>query len=150
MFEVFALLCFIFLIVNKMWSNIFEWVCFLKQIFIRLVQEREGKIIREKRKLSQQREREMVTGCVDLDQYQSLKAADSSVPIPPPVPSKSDKRHGGNDVAEGLGNSGVSTATRDMWDRLFNDGYKADVVIYTDNGGVVYAHSNIIVSENRI
>lgn len=85
----------------------------------------------------------MVTGCVDLHQ-----SSDSSVRIPPPVPSKSNRhqRRHGMDAAPGLGNSSVSTATRDMWDRLFNDGYKADVVIYTDNGSIIYAHANIIVS----
>jgi hypothetical protein len=81
----------------------------------------------------------MVTGCVDL--HQSFKSADSSsVPIPPPLPSKSDG------LKKKLGHSSVSTATRDMWDRLFNDGYKADVVIYTDNGSIIYAHANILVS----
>lgn len=83
----------------------------------------------------------MVMACVDLP-----KAADSSsVPIPPPLPSKSDghqKRYRNDAAPE---HTCVPTATRDMWDRLFNDGYKANVVIYTDNGGIVYAHANIIV-----
>lgn len=90
----------------------------------------------------------MVTGCVDL--HQSFKSADSSVPIPPPLPSKSNghQKRKGNDIAPGLKKSCVSTATRDMWDRLFNDGYKADVVIYADNGNIIYAHANIIVSSS--
>ncbi|AED98350.1 BTB and TAZ domain protein 4 [Arabidopsis thaliana] len=85
----------------------------------------------------------MVTGCVDL--HQSFKSADSSsVPIPPPLPSKSDG------LKKKLGHSSVSTATRDMWDRLFNDGYKADVVIYTDNGSIIYAHANILGTASTV
>ncbi|CAH8280979.1 unnamed protein product [Arabidopsis lyrata] len=85
----------------------------------------------------------MVTGCLDL--HQSFKSADSSsVPIPPPLPSKSDGHK------KRLGPSCVSTATRDMCDRLFNDGYKADVVIYTDNGSIIYAHANIIGTASTV
>ena len=40
----------------------------------------------------------------------------------------------------------MSTATKDLWKRLFDEGYKADVCINTDNGGIIYAHSNILVS----
>ncbi|XP_028787096.1 BTB/POZ and TAZ domain-containing protein 4-like [Neltuma alba] len=38
----------------------------------------------------------------------------------------------------------VSTATRDLWDRLFDKGYKADVCINTHNGGILFAHSNVL------
>lgn len=111
-------------------QKVFNWFCF-----------REGK---------DKKRRKMVMSCVDDLQQQSLKAAadSSSVPIPPPLPSKSDghqKRYG-DDVAPWLNHSCVPTETRDVWDRLFNEGYKADVVIYTDNGGIVYAHANIIVN----
>lgn len=44
------------------------------------------------------------------------------------------------------GRNYVSVATRDLWERLFDEGYKADVFINTDNGGIIYAHSYIIVS----
>lgn len=49
-----------------------------------------------------------------------------------------------NNLAPRGRSSCVPTATRDLWERLFNEGYKADVRINTDNGGIVYAHSNII------
>lgn len=38
----------------------------------------------------------------------------------------------------------VPTATRDLWVQLFNEGYRADVSINTDNGGVIYAHTSIL------
>ena len=97
----------------------------------------------------------MVMACVDLQQ-QSSKAADSSpssVPVPPPLPSKTNvhqNRYGGNEVAPCLNHSCVPTSTKDTWDRLFNDGYKANVVIYTDNGGIVYAHANIIGTASSV
>lgn len=40
----------------------------------------------------------------------------------------------------------VSKEKPDLWERLFNGGYKADVAIHTDDGGIVYAHANILVS----
>ncbi|XP_010478779.1 PREDICTED: BTB/POZ and TAZ domain-containing protein 4-like [Camelina sativa] len=81
------------------------------------------------------------------DLHQS--SSDSFVPIPPPLPSKSDGHKRTYDTP-GLGNSCISTATRDLWDRLFNDGYKADVVIYTDSGNVIYAHANIIGNASTV
>lgn len=43
-------------------------------------------------------------------------------------------------------NNNVSSTATNLWERLFDQGYKADVCINTDNGGVVYAHYNILVS----
>lgn len=37
------------------------------------------------------------------------------------------------------------TATKDTWDCLFDEGYRADVSINTDNGGILYAHASILV-----
>lgn len=42
------------------------------------------------------------------------------------------------------GYSSVSTATKDLWERLFDEGYRADVSINTDNGGIIYAHANVL------
>ncbi|KAK4260168.1 hypothetical protein QN277_003318 [Acacia crassicarpa] len=42
------------------------------------------------------------------------------------------------------GCSYVSTATRDLWDHLFDEAYKADVFINTRNGGILFAHSNVL------
>lgn len=38
----------------------------------------------------------------------------------------------------------VSTRTIDLWERLFDEGYRADVEINTDGGGVLYAHASIL------
>jgi hypothetical protein len=81
----------------------------------------------------------------------SLQNAKKSIPTPPPSPQSAATGYPCeyvvmNNLAQRGRNSCVSSATRDLWERLFNDGYKADVCINTDNGGIVYAHSNIIVS----
>nr|XP_016480334.1 PREDICTED: BTB/POZ and TAZ domain-containing protein 4-like isoform X1 [Nicotiana tabacum]XP_016480335.1 PREDICTED: BTB/POZ and TAZ domain-containing protein 4-like isoform X1 [Nicotiana tabacum] len=36
------------------------------------------------------------------------------------------------------------TAAKNMWDCLFDEGYRADVSINTDNGGTIYAHASIL------
>ncbi|XP_052197749.1 BTB/POZ and TAZ domain-containing protein 4-like [Diospyros lotus] len=38
----------------------------------------------------------------------------------------------------------VSTSTRDLWECLFDEGYRADVVINTEDGGIVYGHASIL------
>ncbi|KAI9113476.1 hypothetical protein K1719_015403 [Acacia pycnantha] len=38
----------------------------------------------------------------------------------------------------------VSTATRDLWDHLFDEAYEADVCINTRNGDILFAHSNVL------
>ncbi|KAG5061251.1 hypothetical protein JHK87_002280 [Glycine soja] len=47
-------------------------------------------------------------------------------------------------------NNNVSPAAIEFWERLFYQGYKADVCINTDNGGVVYAHSNILAMSTPV
>lgn len=49
-----------------------------------------------------------------------------------------------NNLAPRRRSSCVPTTIRDLWERLFNEGYKVDVRLNTDNGGIIYAHSNII------
>ncbi|XP_042518392.1 BTB/POZ and TAZ domain-containing protein 4-like [Macadamia integrifolia] len=38
----------------------------------------------------------------------------------------------------------VPETTQDLWKRLYSDGYRADVSILTDNGGVINAHASIL------
>ncbi|KAJ8550023.1 hypothetical protein K7X08_033730 [Anisodus acutangulus] len=38
----------------------------------------------------------------------------------------------------------ISTATKNTWDCLFDETYRADVSISTDNGGIIYAHASIL------
>lgn len=47
-------------------------------------------------------------------------------------------------------NNNVSSTATNLWERLFDQGYKADVCINTDNGGVVYAHSNILAMASPV
>ncbi|KAL5556805.1 hypothetical protein UlMin_039041 [Ulmus minor] len=69
------------------------------------------------------------------------------LPTPPPLPSSSTsycKRPLMNGSPSLRGYSSVSTATKDLWERLFDEGYRADVLIQTENGGVIYAHANVL------
>ncbi|XP_021908171.1 BTB/POZ and TAZ domain-containing protein 4 isoform X2 [Carica papaya] len=79
---------------------------------------------------------------------QSSQPVKNSPPLPPPSPirSKVDVHKKGLIInpSDRRGHSSASTATQDLCERLFNEGYRADVTINTDNGGVIYAHANII------
>ncbi|KAJ7944516.1 BTB/POZ and TAZ domain protein [Quillaja saponaria] len=70
------------------------------------------------------------------------------IPAPPPLPQPSvypcHKKGLLMNGSPSRGYSYVSRATRDMWERCFDEGYKADVCINTDNGGIIHAHSNIL------
>lgn len=81
---------------------------------------------------------------------ESLLGAEKFTPAPPPLPCS---------VAAGccskcvvMNNSPprrrsfVSPLTKDLWERLYDEGYEADVYINTVNGGIIYAHSAILVS----
>lgn len=71
-------------------------------------------------------------------------------PVPPPLPAPLTNSQRGRrlmmDVVtlRGHSSASVSTTTRDMWDRLLDEGYRADVVINTDSGGSIFAHANIL------
>jgi hypothetical protein len=64
-------------------------------------------------------------------------------PVAPPLPGPATSSYHGSRVRRYCC---VSTATKDLWERLFDEGYRADVSINTDNGGIIYAHANILVS----
>uniref|UniRef100_A0A1J3G5K3 BTB/POZ and TAZ domain-containing protein 5 n=1 Tax=Noccaea caerulescens TaxID=107243 RepID=A0A1J3G5K3_NOCCA len=61
-----------------------------------------------------------------------------SPPPPPPPPAVKSK------LPQRRRQSFVSTATRDSWDRMFDEALGADVLIHTDDNGLIYAHSNVI------
>ncbi|XVF61335.1 hypothetical protein PTKIN_Ptkin08bG0122300 [Pterospermum kingtungense] len=79
---------------------------------------------------------------------QSPQGANNVFPVPPPLPGLATNcwRKGFfiNNGSAIRGNSYVSTATRDLWDGLFDGGYRADVTIRTDNDGNIHAHANIL------
>ncbi|GLU20123.1 hypothetical protein SLE2022_363370 [Rubroshorea leprosula] len=71
-----------------------------------------------------------------------------SPPTPPPLPGPATTSY----YRQGLmmnglplrGHCCVSKATRNLWDELFDTGYRADVVVKTDDGGVIFAHANVL------
>ncbi|KAG5407844.1 hypothetical protein IGI04_013963 [Brassica rapa subsp. trilocularis] len=66
---------------------------------------------------------------------------------PPPPPVKSNcgtKLKKSTDMLLQKCNSFASKATRDSWDRMFDEARGADVLIHTDDNGLIYAHSNVI------
>ena len=90
-------------------------------------------------------------GKMEMITRQSPLGANNVSPAPPPLPGPATNcRQKGlfmmNNESAIRENSCVSTATRDLWDRLFDGGYRADVTIKTDNGGIIYAHANVLVS----
>ncbi|KAK4755373.1 hypothetical protein SAY87_009130 [Trapa incisa] len=72
-----------------------------------------------------------------------------SIPAPPPLPcppsrSCSRNRQELMDQPSLTRVSSISTATENLLDSLFDEGYKADVKISTDGGGLIYAHTNVL------
>ncbi|XVE87012.1 hypothetical protein DITRI_Ditri18aG0081500 [Diplodiscus trichospermus] len=79
---------------------------------------------------------------------QPPQGANNVSPAPPPLPGSAANCPGKgifmNNRSAMRGNRCVSTATRNMWDSLFDGGYRADVTVKTDNGGIIYAHANVL------
>ncbi|KAJ0252370.1 BTB/POZ and TAZ domain-containing protein 5 [Hirschfeldia incana] len=65
-----------------------------------------------------------------------------SPPPPPPVKSNSGTKWKKSTLQKC--NTFASKATRDAWDRMFDEAHGADVLIHTDDNGLIYAHSNVI------
>ncbi|XP_068655325.1 BTB/POZ and TAZ domain-containing protein 4, partial [Aristolochia californica] len=61
---------------------------------------------------------------------------------PPPTPGCAIRWKGFLQARWGQNN--VPVATREMWDRLFKEGYRADVDIHTDSNDVIRAHASIL------
>ncbi|GMI98032.1 BTB and TAZ domain protein 4 [Hibiscus trionum] len=66
----------------------------------------------------------------------------------PPLPVKAPnyRRKGSfmNNGSTVTADNCPSTTTRDLWDNLFDGGYRADVTIKSDNGDIIYAHANVL------
>ncbi|KAL6573052.1 hypothetical protein OROHE_002528 [Orobanche hederae] len=78
----------------------------------------------------------------------SPSTLEKALPHPPPLPSQlSTRSHhkgftiNGSKIRE---NCCVPIAVNSSWDRLFDEGYRADVSISTDGGGVIYAHASVL------
>ncbi|KAF5736221.1 hypothetical protein HS088_TW14G00357 [Tripterygium wilfordii] len=80
------------------------------------------------------------------DRY--VLVAKKEIPVPPPLPCLATvschQKGFVKNIPSVRGHCCVSTAARDLWECLFNEGYRADVVINTDNSGVLYAHASIL------
>lgn len=82
-----------------------------------------------------------------MDDAYEGRLSKSVAPAAPPLPGPATSYHQKGHVMNGLplrGYSCVSTATKDLWEHLFDSGYKADVTIYTDYNGIIYAHANVL------
>ncbi|KAK6923961.1 Zinc finger, TAZ-type [Dillenia turbinata] len=71
-------------------------------------------------------------------------------PAAPPLPGSATTRYHNDGLLLGglplRRYSCAETRTTDTWERLFYEGYRADVCISTENGDIIYAHSNIVVT----
>ncbi|XVF84237.1 hypothetical protein PTKIN_Ptkin17bG0009600 [Pterospermum kingtungense] len=72
-----------------------------------------------------------------LEAPMSSVSVNSNFPKPPPFPSKIYSKRP-------LGYSFVPKETKDTWDKLFKEGYDADVCVITEDGSYVLAHSNVL------
>lgn len=64
-------------------------------------------------------------------------------PLPPPLPVIAATGVHGLSMKSGF--STVPNTTMNLWDRLFDSGYVADVTIKTDYDEIVYAHASVLV-----
>lgn len=89
-------------------------------------------------------------GKIDSISEGSPQGSGKIVPVAPPLPGPTRSSYYQKELMMNGSNlrgySCVSTATKDLWERLFDEGYRADVTIDTENGGIIYAHANILVS----
>lgn len=67
-----------------------------------------------------------------------------NIPVPPPLPAVPSRTNYSEKLTEC---SCVPKETRDTWDKLFKEGYGADVNVITEDMTVIWAHSNILVSK---
>lgn len=73
----------------------------------------------------------------------TLKAK-KEIPVPPPFCGLLTKRYHLNRLA--LDVPCVPSTMSDVWDRLFDEAYRADVLIHTESDIIIYAHASILVS----
>lgn len=74
----------------------------------------------------------------------SSSSSQSSIPAPPPLPrSTIPKRRYREKTSECCC---ISKETRDLWDKLFKEGYGADVYLITEDDAMVPAHFCVLVT----
>ncbi|KMT09833.1 hypothetical protein BVRB_6g128090 [Beta vulgaris subsp. vulgaris] len=77
------------------------------------------------------------------------KAPPKAPPLPPCPPTTANPKKvmtksKANEMSSNEHQCSMNTATRDLYDRLFDEAYRADVVVHTDIGGQIYAHASIL------
>lgn len=77
------------------------------------------------------------------DPSSSFLSDSIDIPKPPPLPTAS-RRNACISRRPTCYDCIVPYETRDAWDRLFDEGYQADVRILTDDRGIILAHSNVL------
>lgn len=87
---------------------------------------------------------------MDCRNGESPSTLEKALPLPPPMPPHFNTRlHQKGLVITGSkirGHCFIPNAVNSSWDRLFDEGYRTDVTILTDDGGVIHAHASILVS----
>ncbi|KAH9315053.1 hypothetical protein KI387_023680 [Taxus chinensis] len=86
---------------------------------------------------------------IEVSTNPSVSRSVSREPPPPPLPGPAYYRQKVFSVRSSSCNTRggyncVPKETVDIWDKLFEGGYQADVRIFTEDGGVVPAHSNVL------
>ncbi|CAN1191297.1 BTB/POZ and TAZ domain-containing protein 4 [Linum perenne] len=66
--------------------------------------------------------------------------ARKTCPDPPPISSYRRKITSWAPATD----ASVSRATRDLWERLFNEGYRSDVEIHASSGDPIFAHASVL------
>ncbi|XP_027164393.1 BTB/POZ and TAZ domain-containing protein 3 [Coffea eugenioides] len=77
-----------------------------------------------------------------LDKSKSIIHCSQTIPKPPPLPAKICQRTKNQRCL--TKSCFVPKETKDLWDRLFREGYAADVHIITENGSVIPAHYSVL------
>ncbi|KAL6013097.1 hypothetical protein ACLOJK_003587 [Asimina triloba] len=72
-----------------------------------------------------------------------------AAPDAPPLTGLQSKRNGLWKISKGNG-SAASSSSSCIWNRLFEEGYRADVCVYTDDGKAIHAHACVLVSLNYL
>lgn len=77
-----------------------------------------------------------------VENSKSSVGQDHSVPGPPPPPNKTCLQMN----RDPENSCSVPKETKDMWDKLFKQGYGADVHVISEDGSIVRAHRSVLVS----
>nr|XP_016441815.1 PREDICTED: BTB/POZ and TAZ domain-containing protein 4-like [Nicotiana tabacum]XP_016441821.1 PREDICTED: BTB/POZ and TAZ domain-containing protein 4-like [Nicotiana tabacum] len=78
-----------------------------------------------------------------MDRRNEEFPCERTVPNPPPLPTNLYESRFISPMRRRR-HCSIFSATKNTWDCLFDEGYRADLSINTDNGGIIYAHATIL------